>query len=62
VSARVERGVVNVAPVLMGNAAAIDIPSGQSVRLNLPDPGLGDPGGMQFVDTSTSSVGRLICR
>jgi hypothetical protein len=38
VSARIERGMLNVAPVLMGNAAAIDIRGGQRVTLNLQDP------------------------
>jgi len=38
VSARIDGGMVNVAPVLMGNAKAIDIPTGQSVALNLQDP------------------------
>ena len=38
VSARVEGGMVDVQPALMGNASAIDLPTGQSVTLNLQDP------------------------
>ena len=38
VSARIEGGMVNVEPVLMGNAKAIDIPTGRRVTLNLEDP------------------------
>ena len=38
VSARIEGGMVNVAPVLMGNSSAIDLPTGKSVTLNLQDP------------------------
>ena len=38
VSARIEGGMVNVAPVLMGNSAAIDLPTGKKVTLNLEDP------------------------
>lgn len=38
VSARIDEGMVSVAPVLMANATATDLPSGQSVTLNLQDP------------------------
>ena len=38
VSARIDGRMVNVAPVLMGNASATDLPTGQSVTLNLQDP------------------------
>lgn len=38
VTARLEGGVVQVAPLLMGNAQAIDIPTGQTIGLNLQDP------------------------
>lgn len=38
VSARLDEGMLSVTPVLMGNASAIDIPTGQSVTLNLQDP------------------------
>jgi len=38
VTARLENGVVQVEPLLMGNASAIDIPSGTTVTLNLQDP------------------------
>ena len=38
VSVRIDGDMVNVAPLLMANAAAIDLPSGQSVTLNLQDP------------------------
>lgn len=38
VSARIDGSMVNVEPVLMGNASAVDIPTGQSVTLNLQDP------------------------
>lgn len=38
VSVRIDEGMVNVAPVLMGNAVATDLPTGQSVTLNLQDP------------------------
>lgn len=38
VSARLEENMVAIEPVLMGNAAAIDVPTGQSVTLNLQDP------------------------
>lgn len=38
VSARIAEGMVTVAPVLMANASATDLPSGQSVTLNLQDP------------------------
>lgn len=38
VSVRIDGDMVNVEPVLMGNAAAIDLPTGQSVTLNLQDP------------------------
>jgi hypothetical protein len=38
VSARLENGIVEIEPVLLGNANAIDIPSGTTVTLNLQDP------------------------
>ncbi|HEY2036118.1 MAG TPA: hypothetical protein VGG96_03820, partial [Steroidobacteraceae bacterium] len=38
VSVRVDGDMVSVAPILMGNAAAIDLPTGKSVTLNLQDP------------------------
>lgn len=38
VSARIDEGMLSVAPVLMANAAATDLPTGQSVTLNLQDP------------------------
>jgi len=38
VSAHLEGGIVQVAPLLMGNAKAIDVPSGASITLNLQDP------------------------
>jgi len=38
VTAQLENGVVQVAPLLLGNASAIDIPSGQTITLNLQDP------------------------
>lgn len=38
VSIRVDGDMVSVAPLLMGTAAAIDLPTGQSVTLNLQDP------------------------
>ncbi|HEV2442375.1 MAG TPA: hypothetical protein VGT07_07620 [Steroidobacteraceae bacterium] len=38
VSAWIDGSMVNVAPLLMANASAIDLPTGQSVTLNLQDP------------------------
>lgn len=38
VTARLEHGTVQVGPLLMGNAAAIDVPTGNPVTLNLQDP------------------------
>ena len=38
VSARLSGNMVEVAPVLAGEASAIDIPSGKTVQLNLQDP------------------------
>ena len=38
VSARLEGGMVQVEPVLAGQAEAIDIPTGNTVQLNLQDP------------------------
>jgi hypothetical protein len=38
VSLRIDGDMVNVAPLLMGNATATDLPTGQSVTLNLQDP------------------------
>jgi len=38
VTAHLEGGIVQVAPLLMGNAKAIDIPTGATVTLNLQDP------------------------
>jgi hypothetical protein len=38
VTARLEGGVVQVAPLLMGNARAIDVSTGQTIGLNLQDP------------------------
>lgn len=38
VSVRIDEDMVSVAPLLMANAAAIDLPTGQSVTLNLQDP------------------------
>jgi hypothetical protein len=38
VSARIGRGVINVAPVLSGSAVATDIPSDANIVLNLQDP------------------------
>lgn len=38
VSMRIEGDMVSVTPLLMGNAAATDLPTGQSVTLNLQDP------------------------
>jgi hypothetical protein len=38
VSLRLDGDMVNVAPILMGNSAAIDLPTGQSLTLNLQDP------------------------
>ncbi|HTB65414.1 MAG TPA: hypothetical protein VK727_04250 [Steroidobacteraceae bacterium] len=38
VSAHLQGGVVTVSPLLMGNAKAIDVPTGATVTLNLQDP------------------------
>jgi hypothetical protein len=38
VTAHLEDGIVQVAPLLMGNATAIDVPTGASITLNLQDP------------------------
>lgn len=38
VSVRIDSDMVSVAPLLMGTAAAIDLPTGQNVALNLQDP------------------------
>jgi hypothetical protein len=38
VSAHIEGNIVQVSPVLAGTASAIDLPSGQTVQLNLQDP------------------------
>jgi hypothetical protein len=38
VTARLEGGTVQVEPLLMGNANAIDIPTGDKIALNLQDP------------------------
>ena len=38
VSARLEKGVVKIEPLLMGDAKAIDVPTGATVKLNLQDP------------------------
>jgi hypothetical protein len=38
VSARLQGGVVSVSPLLMGDAKAIDVPTGATITLNLQDP------------------------
>lgn len=38
VSARIDEGMVSVAPLLMADSSATDLPTGQSVTLNLQDP------------------------
>ena len=38
VSARLDNGVVKIKPLLVGDAKAIDVPTGATIKLNLQDP------------------------